>query len=1477
MYVFKTCPKGAETKPESCSAKISKFNFKSQDWSEEQVAGLDNEGVLQMTGQASAYDSVGKKMYIFGGYRVRTPSNGEAPRLAGPEAAFSNSLDYLSKDHVTGKFLWNHAVFEGALPPPSSESSLTFYEPDGRLILFGGFSTEGLYSDVFETTVPPVGTRWQWREAKVHGKAPTGRRGHTATLVLNQIFIFGGLNVDGHLNDLHVLTIPTAFSSVYTWQTIKPSVPAGVLVPAPRSSHSALLVNSHIFIFGGCDLSKKLCFNNVAVLDAINLAWVKVPDTIKAKAPEARQKQTMTRIHSQGSLVAILGGCNSAKCFKNIHVLDLEAVCPSNCHNGQVISHKKGPDVCECKDDFSGKFCDVKTRCQAGCHAPHQGACENSNGSFQCVCKNKFWGPDCGLPACPNNCGSHGLCKKSGIGEAKCFCEEGFSGDDCSKVDSHNVAAALTRGVQCHDGCSGHGKCEAPKLPSHKFGTCNCLPGFGGATCSVECPNECSSNGQCNEYGQCQCNAGYKGTDCSQKFCYQNCSSHGVCLDDKCFCKDGWIGEWCQIDTSCAGHGELVDGRCKCASGWGGPYCATALVCPHACYGRGKCLDSPKAAVESCDRVTGKCVHSPKAECKCELGFSGVACEYKQCPGKAVKDNKGASSWHMCSGAGTCNHNQGLCTCFPGYSGVDCSTVIPCKHNCTSEWHGTCQANGKCKCQNRFSGDDCSEIGCLNGCSNNGKCTDGVCTCKDGFAGVSCEIKCPNACSSRGQCMLDGKCRCHLEYEGADCSVVKSCPKSKINGKECGGRGICDRASQKCYCAPGYSGPDCSIDDGSCEVCKHGVCQHGHCFCDFGFSGQGCETKNVCEDDCMLRGVCHLGKCVCNAGFDGKKCEKMVQDKTCPKNCNNNGLCRYGRCFCLDGYSGADCSVEVGFCKKNKCSGKGVCKFNRCFCEPGASGKYCEIGGCKKCNPSQGMCVQGKCKCFPGFEGPDCAQTKTCPGTAGPCNYHGVCVRGVCACEPGYEGADCGTVALEAPTCPNKCSKRGVCHLGKCFCLDGFGGPDCGIQVDSACPKSCQPPDVPVGNKMVKPPRGDCLGGKCFCPPGFTGPACEEALQCSKECESNGVCIYGTCHCVPGWSGKNCNVRLGVTEAAAVLEKDLVKAGKKCGKAVHGCSQHGICLGDKCACETGYSGHDCATAQVGVVAQRCPNNCNSHGQCLFGKCYCDLGFAGADCALEVGLACPKDCHSRGVCHYGRCYCDWGFGGLECEKKVDTKNHPRGEPCDPNTKAALKAIHVADPEPSANGEKKAQPPTAKGNSSNFVVSNCGGKCGPHGVCVDKPVLMPANTCVCSKGFTGPECNIQSAEYNKPKKETQAMMTARFLEKAVAEFNCDSDEQCFNNGICHASKCFCAHSFGGPQCEVTMTPSSSGNMPPSLLEAAPGTVVPDCDNAPNPIPSIPMFLAAFLLGVLVSGVTKCVLDKRKQVKIQQQFLKPLLVPN
>ena len=61
---------------------------------------------------------------------------------------------------------------------------------------------------------------------------------------------------------------------------------------------------------------------------------------------------------------------------------------------------------------------------------------------------------------------------------------------------------------------------------------CICEYGWYGTDCSIPiCSNvnNCSSNGQCIDVNKCSCNSGWLGLSCNQFVCTNNCSNHGNC------------------------------------------------------------------------------------------------------------------------------------------------------------------------------------------------------------------------------------------------------------------------------------------------------------------------------------------------------------------------------------------------------------------------------------------------------------------------------------------------------------------------------------------------------------------------------------------------------------------------------------------------------------------------------------------------------------------------------------------------------------------------------------------------------------------------------------------------------------------------------------------------------------------------------------------------------------------------------------
>ncbi|XP_078687345.1 usherin-like isoform X3 [Branchiostoma floridae x Branchiostoma belcheri] len=147
--------------------------------------------------------------------------------------------------------------------------------------------------------------------------------------------------------------------------------------------------------------------------------------------------------------------------------------------------------------------------------------------------------------------------------------------------------------------------------------------------------------------------------------------------------------------------------------------------------------------------------------------------------------------------------------------------------------YGKCE-NGRCVCDEGFTGDDCSERACPDNCKDRGDCVNGVCVCKPGFTGADCSQRaCVPDCGDRGRC-VDGVCQCEPGFEGPTCTS-RSCPGN------CMGRGVC--VDGVCQCEPAFTGPDCSSPSCPNDCFGRGVCVDGVCQCEPGYFGENCAAE----------------------------------------------------------------------------------------------------------------------------------------------------------------------------------------------------------------------------------------------------------------------------------------------------------------------------------------------------------------------------------------------------------------------------------------------------------------------------------------------------------------------------------------------------------------------------------------------------------------------------------------------------------
>ena len=108
--------------------------------------------------------------------------------------------------------------------------------------MFGGYDGQRCFNDIDVLDLDTV----TWRQPKTEGSTPQARNAHTMTQLPGKLYLFGGHAGNKHLRDLHVLG---AEASPMRWST--PEV-SGVPPPGLRG-HSATLIGNTVFMFGGIE------------------------------------------------------------------------------------------------------------------------------------------------------------------------------------------------------------------------------------------------------------------------------------------------------------------------------------------------------------------------------------------------------------------------------------------------------------------------------------------------------------------------------------------------------------------------------------------------------------------------------------------------------------------------------------------------------------------------------------------------------------------------------------------------------------------------------------------------------------------------------------------------------------------------------------------------------------------------------------------------------------------------------------------------------------------------------------------------------------------------------------------------------------------------------------------------------------------------------------------------------------------------
>jgi N-acetylneuraminic acid mutarotase len=207
---------------------------------------------------------------------------------------------------------WNSTVIWGEAAPPAMEK-FTCCMKGSSLIIFGGYychgdlEYEGNYNDVFILNLEIM----EWQRPAIAGDRPEKRCSHTASIVGETMFVFGGVKM---------ATAPTFFNDLWALDLDKSEwhlVEAKGKGPCPRSGHSMQPIGHFLCIFGG--KGRDAVYNDVFLFDTRSLKWHK-PDTI-GDAPKPRYEHASGKLGA--SEIVIFGG-RSRQPANHIYYLSLE-------------------------------------------------------------------------------------------------------------------------------------------------------------------------------------------------------------------------------------------------------------------------------------------------------------------------------------------------------------------------------------------------------------------------------------------------------------------------------------------------------------------------------------------------------------------------------------------------------------------------------------------------------------------------------------------------------------------------------------------------------------------------------------------------------------------------------------------------------------------------------------------------------------------------------------------------------------------------------------------------------------------------------------------------------------------------------------------------------------------------------------------------------------------------------------------------
>lgn len=181
----------------------------------------------------------------------------------------------------TSTLSWSIPVTSGQQPNPTDGHSACVI--GDYMYIFGGFEEDikSYSNNTFRINL----TTFQWEALYTMGCPPSKRDFHTASVIGNHMYIFGGRNGEDS-DDFEVYTNEIMYLDTNSMKWSLPHCDA--LAPCGRRSHSAVVYKDEIYIIGGFNGSKLKHLNDVFKYNPVTSVWTEMKVQGKPPCPRRR-------------------------------------------------------------------------------------------------------------------------------------------------------------------------------------------------------------------------------------------------------------------------------------------------------------------------------------------------------------------------------------------------------------------------------------------------------------------------------------------------------------------------------------------------------------------------------------------------------------------------------------------------------------------------------------------------------------------------------------------------------------------------------------------------------------------------------------------------------------------------------------------------------------------------------------------------------------------------------------------------------------------------------------------------------------------------------------------------------------------------------------------------------------------------------------------------------------------------------------